>query len=174
MSKRISADIQQLEEAVLYFKIAYNISGELKYRLQVLGNELMNDTELLTAPEYASIIENYYEAEKEIGSIYTFFESLMLTFSKVPELYATADKKNAKKIQSMVEKSGKYQKAITDEQSIQKVLKRLKENEDQEQNVSAQDLSQMIKSNYESMVSSINGSNGVPTESFEQEQLQSD
>lgn len=120
--QKISVDTEMLNSGVTYFIFASKELDEINYRLKQIGNEMLEDLDLQTAPEYASIIEYYTELSKNIVYIKEIFESIIFAVSKAPEMYSDVEKRNIDRIQNIVVKNEKYQTALVNDKSLKDII----------------------------------------------------
>lgn len=125
--KKIHVNVENLETAVENFVYASKEAGEMNYRLKQLGNELNDDVDLIASPEYDAVMSAYSEAHTAISEINEFFESLLLSVIKTPEVYSEAERKSVDRINEILKKSVDYQKAITDNSVLESIIQKAKE-----------------------------------------------
>ena len=127
--KRICVDVENLNSAVSYFILASRELEELSYRLNQVGNEMIDDVDLQLAPEYNSIIEAYTDISKNTALITELFESMISVVTKAPELYSDVERKSVERINNLILKNEKYQSTVIDDKVLKEMLA-LSENDD--------------------------------------------
>lgn len=126
--RKIKVDIAELETAVESFIYASKEAGEVHYRLKQLGNALVDDIQLNVSAEYEAIMAAYSEAMNSVTKINEFFESLLLTIMKTPEMYSETEEKSIRKINAILTKFSKYQSGGAD--ALEGIIQKAKENDD--------------------------------------------
>lgn len=161
MSK-ILVDIDNLETAVENFAYASKEAGEIEYRLKQLGNELVDDVELTASIEYESIMSAYTTALNSVEKINEFFESLLVYIISTPEKYSQIERKNVDRINSVLKKSTEYYKAVTDNSAFENIIKNVKENE-----MNMNDLFDLIQKEYQNVNMSNFAASQIDTGAYE-------
>ncbi|MCH5314366.1 MAG: hypothetical protein J1E81_00525 [Eubacterium sp.] len=167
MSK-INVNIENLEIAVTNFLYASKEAGEINYRLKLLGNELSEDVDLLASPEYEMVMSCYTNASAAVNRINEFFESLLQTVIKTPEMYSDAEKESINRINSLVAKSKIYQKSVTDNSAFAGILEKAKDDD-----INVDGLADLVNKGYQSVNMSILALEGIDIDSFEKAQTNS-
>lgn len=162
--KKISVNIENLETAVETFAFASKEAGEMNYRLTLLGNELVDDMDLQASPEYPFVMAAYSEASLAVKRINEFFNSLLLTVTKTPEMYSDAERKSLNRINSILKKSDVYQKAIVDNNALESIVQKA-----QEDDVNMDGLTDLINKGYQSTKMSDLSSEAVDSDLSEAE-----
>lgn len=162
MSK-INVNIGDLETVVENFIYASKEADELNYRLKQLGNEFVDDIDLNSSPEYEAIMAAYTEASNAVRRINEFFESLLLSVMKAPELYSEAEKNSVEKINNILKKSNGYQKAVTDDSALESIIQKAQEEED----ININGLADLVHEEYKKVNLSNLAANEINTDEFE-------
>ena len=128
MSK-INVNIENLEVAVANFVYASKEAEEIDYRLKQLGNEFVEDIDLLASPEYETVMSCYTNALSSVSRINEIFDSVLLAVMKAPEMYSNAESESVDKINALVNRSENYQKAVTDDSALSEIVEKSEKND---------------------------------------------
>ena len=121
--RKIKIKTEDLEIVAENFLYASKEAGEVNYRINQLGNELVDDPDLLICPEYQDIMANYTSVKKSIQKINEKFDIMTSSVLKAAEMYAEAEYKNKERIEGLLKRIIKYHKAVTDESDLERIVK---------------------------------------------------
>lgn len=158
--RKIKVDIAELETAVENFIYASKAAGEVHYRLKQLGNELVDDIQLNVSTEYEAIMAAYSEAMNSVTKINEFFESLLVTIMKTPEMYSETEEKSVRKINAILTKFSKYQGGGA--ATLEGIIQKAKENDD----VGVDELDDLVNKSFQNANMSSFAANSNDTDAF--------
>ncbi|MDD6526561.1 MAG: hypothetical protein PUF31_01885 [Oscillospiraceae bacterium] len=122
---KISVNIENLETALTNFVYASKEAQEINYRLKLLGNELVEDPDLLASPHYERIMSCYTGASIAIHQLNDAFDSLLPAAADIPEMYYNTESRSVAGIKSLVLNTGNLQKDGADTAELDLIFKKI-------------------------------------------------